>query len=985
MLLDVKLRQRANMSGTYRDLICLKDWLRTARGIDVQIPSIPFALASTEWRAAVEEVLSKIRHLNSAARRDRYQRILDPLPDAVNAAYANLFRASAGSFEQFVDMLRSDRRTRAGGTQRSAFPDGAGSAFVDDYGFPGYWESSVDDGADVSTVRALRTIDALSKSGATGGRVRFVTSHVDSPKWYPACDELRVPDSFTRLSRREQIDRFANSHEWRDMKPPRQRSVPAVPPPDMASRVALATLALTHTGRARDYTHFRFNYRVAVMAETLGDSGIDVRSRSIEDAESCAAFLADYRDDPVDVVVISVYQHKPDDMKLLADLIRVLRAIRSDVLIVLEGVATQPAKQMLALFPEVDMLVRGESESSIRALLSVKERDRPLTSAQCEAILRDGGVRRGGIFLRTMNGGIFSHLDCEQQDEQPRLLRPQRHMQAVWYSERGCPSSCGYCPLYTGHQSGARVVSAQKRIEWMLNRLRLEFTQPDQLSDEVLREWLASVSLSDSRFRLRDDTFIGRGKVTITTVSQNALVNRPVWMAFCREVREFRLDRYFRIKVADTSINTLWRNAGADRELIRALKDAGVFFIGFGTESLSERILNDLRKGHGHRQTSDYDADAPIEIAAALHEEGFPTEGVRHNFMSNAPESLLSDVKEGMVLAYVGPLFNHSIERLGNGWGNSRQNRLYAIEGSLHTAVDSLRYGNGDFFVCDDAPEYMVRMEEGRLTYIDERLQPMATEFTYPAFYRYAMKDVLRAHVSDDDIAAMRGRWKLGASEQLRALARIMSTYQQNDPELSNLDTLSRVKAHMISFECFRFTDWEARLRVRPGLVRDLELAGITTLIDEADSRMRPQRFDPGAALANQMLSAQRASAFAENGDVEDLRSREAAVRKRGLHTLLSYPDSQQFDNLCRACPLIPPAELFDQLIHEMRDSDVAVAAAVRNIVCRVLGLMDADYDDFVKMWKRYEAIPDPRSGPSDGVREPLRVRGEHATAWPVS
>jgi len=311
-----------------------------------------------------------------------------------------------------------------------------------------------------------------------------------------------------------------------------------------------------------------------------------------------------------------------------------------------------------------------------------------------------------------------------------------------------------------------------------------------------------------------------------------------------------------------------------------------------------------------------------------------------------------------MVLAYVGPLFNHSIERLGNGWGNSRQNRLYAIEGSLHTAVDSLRYGEGDFFICGDAPEYMVRMEEGRLTYVDERLQPMATEFTYPTFYRYAMTDVLRTYVSEDDIDAMRERWQSGASRQLCALARILAIYQQDDPALSNFDTLRRVKAHMISFECFRFTDWQARLDQRPALVRDLENAGITALIQEADNCMRPARFDPSAALASQMLSAQRASAFADDGDSQQIRDREDAIRKRGLHTLLSYPDSQQFEDLCRACPSFSAEELFDQLVLEMRASRVAVAAAVRNIVRRALGLNDTEYDDLVKSSKGYQRIP---------------------------
>ncbi len=148
---------------------------------------------------------------------------------------------------------------------------------------------------------------------------------------------------------------------------------------------------------------------------------------------------------------------------------------------------------------------------------------------------------------------------------------------------------------------------------------------------------------------------------------------------------------------------------------------------------------------------------------------------------------------------------------------------------------------------------------------------------------------------------------------------------------------------------------------------------------------MRPAAFDPGAALSRQMLAARRARltwaacerrhpnpgqwalagaelalgwiASPELTITEDLRTREAERRARGLHTLLSYPDSQQFEDFCRACPSVPTELLFDQLIEEMRTTRVSLAAAVRSLVCRVLALTDGGYDDFVKLLKAYNTL----------------------------
>jgi len=934
----------------------------------------------------VTGALAAMRQWYDSKPRDQYGMILELPPDMVSQAYDLLYRRYNPTSNELARYLCGDegwaaRKSPSGLNQRGAFPDEDKGAVIREFALPGRWRFLSE--APCSTALVLRTLDAahqacpgLSDAGVTMRFVAHLPPESEGIEIDPQQREIKVDSGFVCLPMEEQRQRYAvlrqQLEEFPESLPTTNiesgRHVNVNPPPD----VTLVTLGMVMISRARDYTHYRFNYRIGVEAERLKERGVSAESVSIEDEVGISRFLNNYRNRPADVVVLSLYQHFPADMQYLGELIKSLREINPACFIVLEGTATQPANQMLAMFPDVDILVRGESNEILDHLVQIKRRGSALSASEALAVAE---MAEHGLFMRCDGGGFFVNFDHEQHDSHPQLQHPIREMQAVWYSERGCPCSCGFCPQYTGWQSEDRVVSALDRIEWMVDRLYQEVALGCSLSRDELKEALKveadspNTHLSGLEGKLRDDTFIGIDKVDITVVSENALVHRKVWIEFADAVKELGLQKYFRIKVADATVRTLYRNDSPDRELMRALKVAGVYFVGLGTESLSTAILSDLQKGYSLDAPAGYTADIPIQVNAALLEEGFAPQGVRHNFMSNAPDSTLSDVKAGLVLGYIAPLYNSAVGCLGNGWGNSRENRLYAMEGSLHTAIDALRYGYltklqgpeltenvqdcGDYYVSVEAPEYMIRREGAQLRYLDERVHPLAAAFTYPTFYRYAMVDFVRGHVAGEELKEMTEAWRNEASSvELQALGTLLTTYlEMHEPH----QALFALKAHMVAAECFSFCQWQSKLDSDPSLLQKMEDAAISELISQADDCMRPHRFDACEAL--QCLENAREAAAAICPGVQRI-----ALDSEKPHLRLGYPDRQQFEHLQLTFPLRKPDQLLENLSLEVQraarnQENSSFVDGVRNLICRELSLDLDEYPRYLKLLKEYETI----------------------------
>jgi radical SAM superfamily enzyme YgiQ (UPF0313 family) len=237
-------------------------------------------------------------------------------------------------------------------------------------------------------------------------------------------------------------------------------------------------------------------------------------------------------------------------------------------------------------FPAVDFLLLGEGESNIAGFLDEAQ---------------EGGPTAGvpGIVLRGQDGGgaafgppnpLIEDLDALPMPAR-HLLDNARYASVLGkgkrlttiMSSRGCPARCVFCDRpHLGKRFRAR--SAESVAEEMERCLR---------------------DLGVDEFFFYDDTFTIDGRRVF---------------AVCEEVRRRGLKVSWDIRARVSSV---------DREMLRALRDAGCARIHFGIESGNERVLKTIRKGvdlEGARQVFAWCRELGIE-SLAYFMFGFPGEG----------------------------------------------------------------------------------------------------------------------------------------------------------------------------------------------------------------------------------------------------------------------------------------------------------------------------------------------------------------------
>ncbi len=233
--------------------------------------------------------------------------------------------------------------------------------------------------------------------------------------------------------------------------------------------------------------------------------------------------------------------------------------------------ATQ--EESLAICPELDFVIYGEGEHTLRELCSKpEERHRPLIDG---LIYRD---RRGGIAKNRPRAFIthideLNPLDYELLDmtaySMPYL--PGKRVASMIIS-RGCPYRCSYCDAY---------ISQGRKV-----RLRT----PRMIAEEI--NSVAS-SYGIKHFSFKDSTFtVNREHTTMLMDDIRRLGAKIRWR--CNS----RVDR-------------------VDKEMLRAMRGAGCDMILYGAESGSQRILDNLQKGITVGQI--------VEAFRITHETGIKT------------------------------------------------------------------------------------------------------------------------------------------------------------------------------------------------------------------------------------------------------------------------------------------------------------------------------------------------------------------------
>jgi radical SAM superfamily enzyme YgiQ (UPF0313 family) len=217
-----------------------------------------------------------------------------------------------------------------------------------------------------------------------------------------------------------------------------------------------------------------------------------------------------------------------------------IRALHPGAPIVVGGPhATPLAREVLAHYPEVDLVALGESDATFLEILARVAAKEPLVGIAGTAYRGPGGAVEMGP-----NRGQIHELDA--------LAAPQDYFDThILMTSRGCPWACTFCGAETTWGRGFRgnsVAYTLDSIERVLARLPVKMIQ------------------------IKDDTF--------TT-------NKKRVLELCRGIRQRGLQFFWS---CDTRVDLL------SEELLREMRLAGCQRLSLGVESGSQRILDAIDK-----------------------------------------------------------------------------------------------------------------------------------------------------------------------------------------------------------------------------------------------------------------------------------------------------------------------------------------------------------------------------------------------------
>jgi len=289
------------------------------------------------------------------------------------------------------------------------------------------------------------------------------------------------------------------------------------------------------------------------LTRALEDAGLTVDFRDYQCVASDEPFdmpvFLDFLRDPAPVIGLSCMAN------LLPFSILAMRALRQqypDRMLVLGGVGSKAVEEkLLARFPWIDVICRGEAERTGPELLRTIQHRGDLAGV--------AGIsfRRNGTIVHTPDRPRIADLDSIPFPafEKVDLSRYEGY---GMMTSRGCPYPCTFCSV-------APV--------W---NLESHSRSPKNIVDEM--EFLnreAGVDL----FLFQDEFFVS-GKAQV--------------MTFCSEL-------------ALRGLNVQWKAFGrvnlVDDEMMRAMADGGCVELRFGIESGSDRVLQQIKKGFTAAET----------------------------------------------------------------------------------------------------------------------------------------------------------------------------------------------------------------------------------------------------------------------------------------------------------------------------------------------------------------------------------------------
>jgi len=283
----------------------------------------------------------------------------------------------------------------------------------------------------------------------------------------------------------------------------------------------------------------------------------------IDDGHTVSLVDADREDLPDDETLRRIRAQSPDVVMIghsgstsahpvVCRITRALRAVMPEVGIVYGGVfPTYHYREVLAEEAQIDVVVRGEGEETIRRVIRALAMGTPLDDIHGIAFRSEGRV------VATQPAAVIGDLDAyrvgwELIDHANYTYWGDKRAVVVQFS-RGCPHPCNYCG---------------QRGFWTKWRHR----DPVKLAKEIAR--------------LHRE----KGVEVFNFADENPTSSRPQWRAFCEALIAERVDV---ILVGSTRAGDIVR----DRDILHLYKKAGVQRFLLGMETTDEKTLDLIRKG----------------------------------------------------------------------------------------------------------------------------------------------------------------------------------------------------------------------------------------------------------------------------------------------------------------------------------------------------------------------------------------------------
>ncbi|MGB8812903.1 MAG: magnesium-protoporphyrin IX monomethyl ester anaerobic oxidative cyclase [Paracoccaceae bacterium] len=277
-----------------------------------------------------------------------------------------------------------------------------------------------------------------------------------------------------------------------------------------------------------------------IDAMTLNISKDDLRQRMIDLAPDVVGTTA---------ITPAIYEAEAV-LKLASEVVP--RALR-----VLGGIhATFMYRQVLSEAPWVDVIVRGEGEEIMTALMQTLRAGRwPADKARIKGL----AYKEGDAFVATQAAATVKNLDGIDPDWtildwSKYLYTPLGVRVAIPNMARGCPFTCSFCSQWKF---------------WRDYRVR----DPKKVADEIER--------------LVNDHQVG----FFILADEEPTINRRKFIEFCQELIDRGLNK--RVK---WGINTRVTDIYRDRELLSFFREAGLVHVSLGTEAAAQLKLDQFNK-----------------------------------------------------------------------------------------------------------------------------------------------------------------------------------------------------------------------------------------------------------------------------------------------------------------------------------------------------------------------------------------------------